>query len=165
MSRSWQIFFFWSNCWRIWNKYSGISRLHSNGRSFHWRTPRGRNLVRQQSWNLCIELCFRDVEPYSNHLFSSAERNSSHRQQCTAAEALTFLSDSANSVFSDWLAIMANICNYEVRIDSKVLEQIDTSFSACALTLAVLNGDMSLLAGCLKRASIVRNWMRARECQ
>lgn len=82
----------------------------------------------------------------------SDERDSSHRQQCTAAEALTLLSDRANSVFSDRLAIIANICNYEVRIDSKVLEQTDSSFSACALTLAVLNGDMSLVAGCLERA-------------
>lgn len=82
----------------------------------------------------------------------SAERDGSHRQQCTAAEALTLLEDRTNSVFSDRLAIMANICNYEVRIDSKVLEQPDSSFSACALTLAVLNGDMSLLAGCLERA-------------
>lgn len=87
----------------------------------------------------------------------SAERDSSHRQQCTAAEALTLLEDRANSVFSDRLAIMANICNYEVRIDSKVLEQPDSSFSACALTLAVLNGDMSLLAGCLERAPILKD--------
>lgn len=82
----------------------------------------------------------------------SAERNDSHRQQCTAAEALTLLENRISSVFSDRLAIMANICNYEVRIDSKVLKQPDSSFSACALTLAVLNGDMSLLAGCLEKA-------------
>lgn len=87
----------------------------------------------------------------------SAERDRSDRQQCTAAEALTLLSDRANSVFSDRLAIMANICNYEVRIDSKVLQQADSSFSACALTLAVLNGDMSLLAGCLERATIQKD--------
>lgn len=87
----------------------------------------------------------------------SAERDSSHRQQCTAAEALTLLEDRANSVFSDRLAIIANICNYEVRIDSKVLEQTDSSFSACALTLAVLNGDMSLLAGCLEKAPISKD--------
>lgn len=76
------------------------------------------------------------------------QRDASHRQQCNAAEALTFLDDRFNSVFSDRLAILANICNYEVRINSTVLELRGGSFSACALTLAILNGDMSLLAGC-----------------
>ncbi|MCJ1464062.1 hypothetical protein MMC07_002673 [Pseudocyphellaria aurata] len=75
-------------------------------------------------------------------------RDASHRQQCNAAEALTFLDDRFNSVFSDRLAILANICNYEVRINSAVLELRGFSFSACALTLAILNGDMSLLAAC-----------------
>ncbi len=86
----------------------------------------------------------------------SAERNDSHRQQCTAAEALTILEDRVNSVFSDRLAIMANICNYEVRIDSKVLEQPDSSFSACAITLAVPNWDMSLLSGCLDKSLVYK---------
>lgn len=93
----------------------------------------------------------------------SAERDDSHRQKCTGAEALTLLEDRDNSVYSDRLAIMANICNYEVRIDSKVLEQPDASFSACALTLAVLNGDMSLLAGCLERAPSYKH--KRADCQ
>ena len=78
----------------------------------------------------------------------SPEKDASHRQQCNAAEAVTFLDDRFNSVFSDRLAILANICNYEVRIDSIVLEKLSYSFSTCALTLAILNGDMSLLVGC-----------------
>ena len=100
--------------------------------------------------------CAVDASNYADVLYNyiptiypdSRERDVSHRQQCSAAEALTFLDDRFNSVFSDRLAILANVCNYEVRIDSSVLELPGCSFSACALTLAILNGDMSLLAGC-----------------
>ena len=102
------------------------------------------------AWNCATEL--ENILPSCGP--HSAERDRSHRMQCTAAEAITRLEDRTNSVFSDRLAIMANICNYEVRIDSKVLRQPGSSFSACALTLAVLNGDMSLLAGSLGRVPI-----------
>lgn len=95
----------------------------------------------------CADVLYNYI-PTTHPDLASTERNSSHRQQCTAAEALTFLDDRFNSVFSDRLAILANICNYEVRINSTVLELLGYSFSAYALTLAILNGDMSLLAGC-----------------
>ncbi|MCJ1454644.1 hypothetical protein MMC28_004997 [Mycoblastus sanguinarius] len=74
------------------------------------------------------------------------KRDASHRQSCNAAQALTFLDDRFNSVFPDRLAILANLCDYEYRIDTKVLELPHCSFSICALTLAILIGDMSLLA-------------------
>ena len=75
------------------------------------------------------------------------KKHSSHRQICNAAEALTFLDDRFNSVFSDRLAILANLCGYECRIATTVLEAPRSSFTVCALTLAILNGDMSLLGG------------------
>ena len=71
----------------------------------------------------------------------------SHRQECNAAQAVVFLRHRQNSFFPDRLAILANICNYKHRITTKVLEEPWYSFSTCALTLAILNGDMSLLAG------------------
>ncbi|KAL8792551.1 MAG: hypothetical protein Q9195_004850 [Heterodermia aff. obscurata] len=75
------------------------------------------------------------------------KKHSSHRQICNAAEALTFLDDRFNSVFSDRLVILANLCGYECRTDPKVLKASESSFTTCALTLAILNGDMSLLGG------------------
>ncbi|KAL9038205.1 MAG: hypothetical protein Q9214_005378 [Letrouitia sp. 1 TL-2023] len=75
------------------------------------------------------------------------KRNSSHRQVCNAAQGMTFLKNRENSLFSDRLAILANLCNYEYRINSKVLWPAGSSFSICALTLAIVNGDMSLLGG------------------
>lgn len=77
----------------------------------------------------------------------SHERDSSHRQVCNAAEALSFLHDRKNSFLPDRLAILANLCNYERRINPVVFDSLQCGFSICALTLSVLNGDMSLLAG------------------
>ncbi|KAL8778914.1 MAG: hypothetical protein Q9213_007187 [Squamulea squamosa] len=74
-------------------------------------------------------------------------RDSSHRQSCNASQALTFLDDRHNTIFSDRLAILANLCNYQRRIPSTTLDSPNVSFTVCALTMAVLNGDMSLLGG------------------
>lgn len=64
-----------------------------------------------------------------------------------AAQALTFLENRYNSYFPDRLAILANLCDYEYRINTEVLKLPNSSFTVCSLTLAVLNGDMSLLVG------------------
>lgn len=89
-------------------------------------------------WNL-----FPSIYPDS----SSTIRDSSHRQSCTAAEALRFLDYRDNSFFPDRLSILANLCNDEYRIDSEVLKTPLYGFTTCAMTLAILNGDMSLLGG------------------
>ena len=80
-------------------------------------------------------------------VLDTLDRAVSHRRPCYASEAITFLETRQNSFFPDRLAILANLCNYETRIDTKVLEDPLYSFSTCALTLAILNGDMSLLGG------------------
>lgn len=77
----------------------------------------------------------------------SGPRDSSHRQSCSAAEAIRYLADRSNSFFPDRLSILANLCNYECRISSKILEMPQYAFTTCAMTLAILNGDMSLLGG------------------
>ena len=68
-----------------------------------------------------------------------------HRQTCSAAEAVKCLHERINSYFPDRLAILANMCDYETRVDIRVLDLPQYAFSTCVLTLAILNGDMSLL--------------------
>ena len=70
-----------------------------------------------------------------------------HGRVRNAAQALTFLDNRFNSHFPDRLAILANLCDYECRINTEVLELPNGSFTLCSLTLAILNGDMSLLGG------------------
>lgn len=65
---------------------------------------------------------------------------------CNAAEALFYMTPRFNTVVSDRLAILANLCAYDVRLDSVALDQCGYGFSVCAITLATLNGDFSLQA-------------------
>lgn len=67
---------------------------------------------------------------------------------CNAAAALHYLSRRHNSVVSDRLAIMANLCNFETRLDALELDELGFDFGICATVLAVINGDMSIMIGC-----------------
>ena len=95
----------------------------------------------------CADILWNYIPTIVPDWTSELKKHSSHRQICNAAEALTFLDDRFNSVFPDRLAILANLCSYECRIDTSVLEAPRSSFVTCALTQAILNGDMSLLGG------------------
>ena len=92
--------------------------------------------------------------PEYNH--GTWEMHAPHGRARSAAQALTFLENRFNSCFPDRLAILANLCDYDCRMNIEVLEQPDTSFSICALTLAILNGDMSLLGGYRDRGEGLR---------
>ncbi|KAJ9655403.1 hypothetical protein H2198_005707 [Neophaeococcomyces mojaviensis] len=70
--------------------------------------------------------------------------NPDYRQTCNAAQALTFLGPRQNSRIADRLAIMGNLCNYSLRLNTEALEKVDLDFSICAYALALCNGDMSL---------------------
>ena len=71
----------------------------------------------------------------------------SHRQLCNAAQALKDLDRRKNSVFSDRLAILANLCNYEKGFGTMAIELGGYGFSTYVLTVAILKGDTSLLRG------------------
>ncbi|GAB7322019.1 hypothetical protein MBLNU13_g03072t1 [Cladosporium sp. NU13] len=73
--------------------------------------------------------------------------NSGGRPVCDAAEALWHMSRRSNSITSDRLAIFANICDYDIRLDNRILDELGYGFSICAIVLAALNGDFSLMAG------------------
>lgn len=66
---------------------------------------------------------------------------------CNASEALSYMSTRRNSVVSDRLAILANLCNYSVRVNTIKLDTDGHGLSMCAITLSVLNGDWSLVTG------------------
>lgn len=66
---------------------------------------------------------------------------------CPASEALWHMSVRENSVVADRLAIIANLCGYEKRLDMMKLDKLGYGFSICVLVLAMMNGDTSILAG------------------
>ena len=48
---------------------------------------------------------------------------------------------------SDLVAILGNLCQYNIRLDTRSIRSAGLSFSICALALSLLNGDMSLFLG------------------
>jgi hypothetical protein len=66
------------------------------------------------------------------------------RLGCTASDAVAILANKASYVVSDRLALMANLCNYNIRLDQKRLEELGYDLAACMFCLALLNGDTTL---------------------
>lgn len=81
------------------------------------------------------------------------ERDPQFRYGCNAGAALHLLGARKNSQTEDRLAILANICNFRLRLNTHSLIEgekksgIQRSFSICYHILALLNGDISLLVG------------------
>lgn len=71
--------------------------------------------------------------------------SSGPRYKCNAAVALSFLRTRFNHRPADRLAILANLCSYEVRLDTVVIENNFTSLTTCLFCLAYINNDLSLL--------------------
>lgn len=69
------------------------------------------------------------------------------RTVCDAADALYYMNMRHNSVISDRLAILANMCGYTVKLDALALESQGFDFSICVAVLAALNGDFSIQHG------------------
>jgi hypothetical protein len=67
------------------------------------------------------------------------------RPTINAAGALTLLKHRQCYFDSDRLAIIANMCNYDFRLDTKAVSENCDSLSRAILALALNNGDLSLL--------------------
>ncbi|KAI9665874.1 MAG: hypothetical protein M1821_003809 [Bathelium mastoideum] len=67
------------------------------------------------------------------------------RRPCNAALALSYLNDRKSSIPADRLAIIANLCDYHLRLNVAEMQKLDVSPSVCVLALALMNGDLSLL--------------------
>jgi len=67
------------------------------------------------------------------------------RRSCNAAVALSYLRLRENTQVSDRLAIMANLCNYDVRFKTIEVEKNHQYLGPCIFALALLNEDFSLL--------------------
>ncbi|RSL59925.1 hypothetical protein CEP54_007011 [Fusarium duplospermum] len=74
---------------------------------------------------------------------TSGFQNTQYRMD--AAGALTLLKTRGCRDVRDRIAIMANMCCYEIRLDTVAIERGCKSLRAALLTLAILNGDFSLL--------------------
>ncbi|KAF4991859.1 hypothetical protein FDECE_13886 [Fusarium decemcellulare] len=67
------------------------------------------------------------------------------RRTCNAAVALTYLQFRGLLRVSDKLAIVANMCEYHVRLNTTEIEKTQNSLATCVLVMSLLNNDLSLL--------------------
>jgi hypothetical protein len=75
------------------------------------------------------------------------------RRTCKAATALSFLRPRNCSRQADWLTIIADLSNFEVRLNTFKLEKSGATLSQSILLLSLMNGDMSLLLPQFSRPS------------
>ena len=66
------------------------------------------------------------------------------RESCNAAVALSYLRGRKSFPPVDRLAILANLCDYEIRLDTRQMYQFP-SLATASFALALMNGDLSLL--------------------
>ncbi|KAK2001303.1 hypothetical protein LX36DRAFT_363224 [Colletotrichum falcatum] len=64
---------------------------------------------------------------------------------CNAASAITLLRSRHCFKAEDKVAIVANLCNYEIRLNTFRLAERFKSLRLCLVALALLNGDLSIL--------------------
>jgi hypothetical protein len=67
------------------------------------------------------------------------------KRTCNAAVALTYLRHRDNFVVSDRLSILANLCDYQIRLNIAEVVKRQYPLSSAIVALSLLNGDCSLL--------------------
>ncbi|KAH6715572.1 heterokaryon incompatibility protein-domain-containing protein [Leptodontidium sp. MPI-SDFR-AT-0119] len=83
----------------------------------------------------------RSLEPKWTHRAGLAQP----RRSCNAAVALSYLRTRDNTHVPDRLAILANLCNYDIRLNTIQVEKNHQHLGPCVFALALINGDFSLL--------------------
>ena len=102
--------------------------------------------VRLPKWAETLErLSWFQPEPSGSHMFNFWIGNSKPRHTCSAAVAWSFLRHRDNDRVADRLAILANLCNFTLRLNTVALEKSQNRLSVCIFALAIANGDFSLL--------------------
>ena len=85
-------------------------------------------------------------EAQPTHMFDFWIGGSKTRRTCNAAVAWSFLKHRDNDRVADKLAILANLCDYTLRLNTLELEKSQKPLSVCIFALAIANGDFSLLS-------------------
>ena len=114
---------------------------------FLTRKPGDSLPVRLPDWAETLKrLDWFQPEPQGYHLVDFWIGGSKPRRTCNAAVAWSFLKHRENDRVADKLAILANLCDYSLRLNTVELEKSQNPLSVCILALAIANGDLSLLS-------------------
>ena len=80
-----------------------------------------------------------------------------HYRVCNPLAAVLYLEGRSNSRHGDRLAIVANLCDYAVRLNSTNLDELGFGYSTCLLAMMLLNGDITYLVEWAKGLSQSEN--------
>ena len=64
---------------------------------------------------------------------------------CNPLAAVLFLEGRTNSRYGDRIAIVANLCDYAVRLNTTELNELGFGYSTCLFALMLLNGDITYM--------------------
>ncbi len=118
------------------NQYTGFLTSRS-GSSIPIRLPKWAETLERLSWF--------QPEPSGSHIINIWIRGSKPRHTCNAAVAWSFLRHRDNDRVADRLAILANLCDFTLRLNTVALEKSQNCLSVCIFALAIANGDFPLL--------------------
>jgi hypothetical protein len=82
---------------------------------------------------------------------------SGHYRVCNPLAAVLYLEGRSNSRHGDRLAIVGNLCDYAVRLNSTTLEKLRFGYSTCLLALMLLNGDITYVVEWAKSLAQQKN--------
>ena len=108
------------------------------GNSLSVRLPEWAETLKRLDWF--------QPEPQGYHFVNFRIKGSKTRRTCNAAVAWSFLKHRENDRVADKLAILANLCDYSLRLNTVELDKSQNVLSVCILALAIANGDLSLLS-------------------
>ena len=108
------------------------------GNSLSVRLPEWAETLKRLDWF--------QPEPQGYHFVNIWIGGSKTRRTCNAAVAWSFLKRRENYRVADKLAILANLCDYSLRLNTVELDKSQNVLSVCILALAIANGDLSLLS-------------------
>lgn len=118
-------------------------RPPTNIRTLHRAIPL---INRAREMNRCITVAKGDSKDGdSQWLVGAADKAAGSRGVVDVASALGILSSRKCRDVQDRVAIVANMCNFHVRLNTSVLARHCKSLKLALLTLAIANGDYSLL--------------------
>jgi hypothetical protein len=96
------------------------------------------------------------------YLYAVGRTSFGPRYRCNAAVALSYLRNRDNHRPADRLAIVANLCDYEIRLDTVTVEKSFRSLAVCLFTLAFVNGDLSLLVPEVYQLALIKGMFKVR---
>ncbi|KAH8589924.1 hypothetical protein B0O99DRAFT_676412 [Bisporella sp. PMI_857] len=124
-----------------------VRQCLSQSRSFFTSSQYRHVKIKDPEWHKTLEtLRWFHPKPKPSHSVDVWVNENKPRRTCNAAVAMSFLKSRQNDRVADRLAIIANLCDYSLRLNTSKLEASNHSLSVCIHLLAMMNGDFSLLS-------------------